>query len=289
MVTGVQTCALPILWKNGLTFGDCSGLEELVKKVATRQGIGDDLAEGTKRISEKYGGRDFAMHVKGLEIAAYEPRAAQGMGLGYATSNRGGCHLNGGYLVVLEGLGLNVSGKTAKGKAAYTIFFQDLMEAVSAGGTCLFTTYSLLPQVLIKNPNNSLVRFINKAIPSFGGLVSFLHNHTWLMGFNMKGILPHPYAIKAVTGFKTTIGSFIKTGERGYNLERIINLRQGLKGSDDTLPKRLTSELQRAEDPDSKVKLARMLKEYYKIRGWDEQGVPTKRQLKKLGLEDYGV
>ncbi|TGE35372.1 aldehyde:ferredoxin oxidoreductase [Desulfosporosinus fructosivorans] len=277
------------LWKNGLSFGECSPLEELVKKVATRQGIGDDLAEGTKRISEKYGGSDYAMHVKGLEIAAYEPRAAQGMGLGYATSNRGGCHLNGGYLVVLEGLGLNVSGKTAKGKAAYTIFFQDLMEVVSAGGTCLFTTYSLLPQVLVKNPNNSLVRFINKAIPSFGGLVSFLHNHTWLMSFNMKGILPHPYSIKSVTGFKTTIGSFIKTGERGYNLERIINLRQGLKGSDDTLPKRLTSELQRVNDTDSKVKLPEMLKDYYKIRGWDEQGVPTKSRLQKLGLKGYSV
>ena len=277
------------LWKNGLTFGDSSCLEELVKKVATRQGIGDELAEGTKRISDKYGGRDFAMNVKGLEIAAYEPRAAQGMGLGYATANRGGCHLNGGYLVVLEGLGLNVSGKIARGKAAYTIFFQDLMEVVSAGGTCLFTTYSLLPQVLVNNPNNSLVRFINKAIPSFGGLVGFLHNHTWLMSFNNKGILPHPYSIKSVTGFKTTIGSYIKTGERGYNLERMINLRQGLKGSDDTLPKRLTSELQRAEDADSKVQLQEMIKDYYKIRGWDEQGVPTKRRLKKLGLEGYCV
>ncbi|HBW39036.1 aldehyde ferredoxin oxidoreductase family protein [Desulfosporosinus sp. BICA1-9] len=277
------------LWKNGLTFGDCSLLEELVKQVATREGIGDVLAEGTKRISERYGGSDFAMNVKGLEIAAYEPRAAQGMGLGYATSNRGGCHLNGGYLVVLEGLGLNVSGKIASGKAAYTIFFQDLMEAVSAGGTCLFTTYSLLPEVLVKNPNQSLVRFINKAIPSFSWLVGLLHNHTSLMNFNLKSILPHPYSIKAVTGFNATIGSFIKTGERGYNLERIINLRQGLKGSDDTLPKRLTSELQRAEDADSQVKLQGMLKDYYKIRGWDDQGVPTKRRLKKLGLEDYGV
>ncbi|KJR44925.1 Tungsten-containing aldehyde:ferredoxin oxidoreductase [Desulfosporosinus sp. I2] len=277
------------LWNNGLTFGDCSSLEELVEKVATRQGIGDELAEGTKRISDKYGGSDFAMNVKGLEIAAYEPRAAQGMGLGYATANRGGCHLNGGYLVVLEGLGLDVSGKKARGKAAYAIFFQDLMEVVSSGGTCLFSTYSLLPEILVKNPNNNLVRFINKAIPSFGWLVGFLHNHTGLMSFNIKGILPHPYSIQSVTGFKTTIGSFIKTGERGYNLERIINLRQGLKGSDDTLPKRLTSELQRADDPDSKVKLQGMIKDYYKIRGWDEQGVPTKRKLKKLGLEDYSV
>ncbi len=277
------------LWNNGLTFGDCSRLEELVKKVATRQGIGNELAEGTKRISEKYGGIEFAMNVKGLEIAAYEPRAAQGMGLGYATSNRGGCHLNGGYLVVLEGLGLNVSGTITKGKAAYTIFFQDLMEAVSAGGTCLFTTYSLLPQVLIENPNKSIVRFINKIIPFFGWLVCFLHNQSWLMNFNLKGILPHPYSIKLVTGFKLTIGSFIKTGERGYNLERIINLRQGLKGRDDTLPKRLISDLQRADDVDSRVKLQEMIKDYYKIRGWDEQGIPTKHRLKKLGLEDYRI
>ncbi|MBC2727714.1 aldehyde ferredoxin oxidoreductase family protein [Desulfosporosinus sp.] len=277
------------LWKNGLTFGDCSRLEELVKKVATREGIGNELAEGTKRIADKYGGRDFAMNVKGLEIAAYEPRAAQGMGLGYATSNRGGCHLNGGYLVVLEGLGLNVSGRIAKGKAAYTIFFQDLMEAVSAGGTCLFTTYSLLPQVLINNPNKSLVRFINRVIPYYGWLVGFLHNNAWLMSFNLKGVLPHPASLRLVTGLKVTIGSFLKTGERGYNLERIINIRQGLKSSDDTLPKRLTSELQRADDPDSKVKLEVMIQDYYKIRGWDEQGVPTKRRLKKLGLEGYSL
>lgn len=277
------------LWKNGLSFGDYSKLEELVKMTALRQGIGDDLAEGTKRISQKYGGEDFAINVKGLELAAYEPRAAQGMGLGYATGNRGGCHLNGGYLTVLEGLGLNVSGKTSKGKAAFAIFFQDLMEAVSAGGTCLFTTYAVLPEAMIKNPNSSVVRFINKAIPYFGGVTAFLHNHSWLMNFNIKKILPHPYSISLVTGSKMNINKFIKTGERGYNLERIINIRQGLKGSQDTLPKRLINELQRADDSDSKVKLKKMLKDYYNIRGWDKDGIPTKRRLKKLGLEEYRI
>lgn len=277
------------LWDNNLRFGDNSLLEELVEKVAKREGIGDELAEGTKRISQKYGGIDFSFNVKGMEIAAYEPRGAQGMGLGYATSNRGGCHLNGGYLVVLEGLGLSVSGRTTAGKAAFTIFFQDLMEAVSAGGTCLFTTYALLPEILLKNPNNAFVRFTNKVIPGFGGIVGFSHNNTWLMNFNMKGLLPHPYSISLVTGFKMNIGSFLKAGERGYNLERLINIRQGLKGSEDTLPGRLTKELQRKDDPDSKVKLQEMLKEYYRIRGWDENGIPTKKRLKKLGLENYTV
>lgn len=275
------------LWDNGLSFGDSSQLEELVKMVATRQGIGDDLAEGTKRISEKYGGSDYAINVKGLELAAYEPRAAQGMGLGYATGNRGGCHLNGGYMVVLEGLGLNVNGKTSRGKAAFTIFFQDLMEAVSAGGTCLFTTYAMLPAAMIKNPNNPIVSLVNKAIPYFGGIAGFLHNHIGIAAFNLKSVLPHPYSIKLVTGFKMNVGKFVKAGERGYNLERLINIRQGLKASDDRLPKRLTDELQRSNDPESKVKLQKMLKDYYRIRGWDQEGVPTKRRLKRLGLEGY--
>ena len=174
------------IWDNGLKFGDSTSLESLVEKTSKRDGIGNELAEGTKRLSEKYGGKDFALHVKGLEIAAYEPRSAQGMGLGYATSNRGGCHLNGGYMVVLEGLGLNVSGKTTRGKAAYTIMFQDMMEAVSSAGICLFTTYAMLPVFLVENPNNFIVRFISGAIPFFGGLVGFIKSKTWLMHFNLE-------------------------------------------------------------------------------------------------------
>lgn len=277
------------LWNNGLSFGDCSILPDLVKMTATRDGIGSELAEGTRWLSQKYGGSEFAINVKGMETAAYEPRAAQGMGLGYATSNRGGCHLNGGYLAVLEGLGMSVSGSTTRGKAAYTFFFQDMMEAVSAGGTCLFTTYALLPEPVVKNPNNMLARFINSAVPYFGGIVGLLHNNTWLMGFNMKGLLPHPYSIGLVTGFRMDIGKFLKTGERGYNMERLINIRQGLKGTEDKLPDRLTGELQRETDPKSSVRLGEMLGEYYRLRGWSESGVPTRERLRKLGIEEYGI
>ncbi|HZK87818.1 MAG TPA: aldehyde ferredoxin oxidoreductase C-terminal domain-containing protein, partial [Anaerovoracaceae bacterium] len=273
------------LWNNGLNFGEHEKLEELVRLVAMREGLGAELAEGTKKLSGKYGGSEFAIQAKGMELAAYEPRAAQGMGLGYATSNRGGCHLNGGYLVVLEGLGLNVSGSTTRGKAAFTIFFQDIMEAVSAGGTCLFTTYAMLPQVLIKNPNRLLTRIIYKTLPSFGIFTGFFHNNTWLLGFNLNSVLPHPKAIQLVTGFSMNIGRFVKAGERGYNTERLINLRQGLKGSDDTLPKRLTQELQREDEPESKVKLNEMLGEYYSIRGWSNEGVPSLSRLKRLGIE----
>ncbi len=273
------------MWDNGLDFSNTENLEELVRKISLREGIGNELAEGSKRVSEKFGGKDFAMHVKGMEIAAYEPRAAQGMGLGYATSNRGGCHLNGGYMVVLEGLGLNVSGKTTKGKAGLTIFFQDLMEAVSASGNCIFTTYAILPEFMVTKPNHFISRTINKLIPSFGGLTAFLHNNSWLMNFNLKTLIPHAYSIKQITGMNMNINRLVTAGERSYNLERLVNIRQGLKGTDDTLPKRLRKELQRESDPLSKVRLQEMLSTYYKIRGWNPEGIPSEKRLKKLGIK----
>jgi len=271
------------LWENGLRFGDNEGLEALAVQVAHREGIGNDIADGVRLMSEKYGGKDFAVHCKGMELAAYEPRAAQGMGLGYATANRGGCHLNGGYLVVLEGLGLKVSGSTTVGKAALTVFFQDLMEAASAGGSCLFTTYAVLPSALVIKPRSILSRLIFAMLPLAGGLVAFAHNHPGMLSINLPSIVPHPFAYKLTTGRKMNIGSFTRAGERIFNLERLINIRQGLEDAD-TLPGRLTDELQRDGDPKSRVMLAAMLKKYYKIRGWDKHGVPKEKRLRKLGL-----
>jgi len=271
------------LWDNGLRFGKCDTLEELTLQTAKREGIGADIAEGSKRMSEKYGGAEYAIHAKGMELAAYEPRAAQGMGLGYATANRGGCHLNGGYLAVLEGLGLQVNGRSTRGKASIAVFFQDLMEAATAGGSCLFTTYAVLPSALYKYPNNIFVRMVYAMLPRFGGLIAFLHSHPGLLGINVPAIVPHAYAYKLITGQKMNIGRFICAGERIYNLERLIAVRQGLIDGD-TLPGRLTEELQDDDDSSSSVQLEPMLKKYYKIRGWDEHGVPTPERLRKLGL-----
>jgi len=271
------------LWDNGLKFGECDGLEELVTKVAKRSGIGDDIADGVKLMSEKHGGKEFAVHSKGLELAAYDPRAAQGMGIGYATANRGGCHLNGGYLVVLEGLGLSVSGATIRGKSAFAVFFQDLMESASALGACLFTTYAVFPPVAIHNNKNIIVKMVNSIMPSFGGIVAFLHKHTWLLDFNIPAMIPFPFAYKQVTGNKMDLGSFVRAGERIFNLERMINIRQGLSDGD-TLPARLVDEPQKDGNEKSIVRLAPMLKKYYKVRCWDENGVPTEKLLRKLGV-----
>ncbi len=270
------------LWDCGLNFADPNlDLVQLIKDISYKTGVGAELAEGTRIMSQKFGGSEFAINVKGLELAAYAPRGAQGMGLGYATANRGGCHINGGYLVVLEGLGLNVSGMNTTGKSALSVFFQDFMEAISAGGSCLFTSYAVLPSFLVANPNKRFVRFVNKILPFFGWAVAFGHKHLSLLSINMKSLLPYPVAINYATGMKQNIGSFIRVGERGYNLERLVNLRQGLTMEQDTLPKRLLDEKQTSNQ--SVVQLSKMKSKYYRIRRWKD-GVPSKRLIKKLKI-----
>lgn len=270
------------LWDNGLKFGDENlDLVTLIKETAEGAGIGKELGLGTKRLSQKYGGKEYAINVKGLELAAYEPRGAQGMGLGYAVANRGGCHLNAGYMVVMEGLGLNISATSTTGKAALTIFFQDLMEAISAGGSCLFTSYAVLPGYLIANPNKKLVRFINKVLPYFGGIIALAHRNLWILNMNIPFLVKYPPMINYVTGMKLTIGKFVAVGERAYNIERLLNMRLGLDPAEDTLPKRLTDEKQPSGG--KVVELAKMKKTFYRIRGW-KGGIPKKSLIRKLKI-----
>lgn len=109
----------------GLEFGKTDNLLEVIKKIAYREGIYSELADGSKILSEKYGGKEFAMHAKGLEMASYEPRRSTGMGLGYATANRGGCHLNGGYMALMESVGvMAMDPQTSKGKPELTVSFK---------------------------------------------------------------------------------------------------------------------------------------------------------------------
>lgn len=266
------------LWSNGLEFGKTDNISEVLKDIAYRRGIGNILAEGSRRVSELFGGKEYAINVKGLELAAYEPRGAVGQGLGYAVSNRGGCHLNGGYLVILEGLGLNVDPYTHKSKAALTILFQDLMEAVSAGGSCLFTTYAMIPGVLVSNPEGIMNRIASKLMAYTGSIIDIINRHPGLLFFKIP-MLPHIYALEAVTGIKMNLGRFKKIGERGYNLERLLNIRLGLTHKDDDLPGRLKHELQIPGDERTIVPLEKMLTAYYRSRGWDSQGVPSRLKL----------
>lgn len=272
------------LWNSGLSFGKTENISQTFEDIAYRRGIGDLLAEGSRVLSKKYGGQEFAIHSKGLELAAYEPRAAVGQGLGYAVSNRGGCHLNGGYMVILEGLGLSTNPLTTYGKADLTMMFQDVMEAISAGGNCLFTSYAMFPAILIKRPNGLLTRTINAIIPFSGPLIRLTNKFPlFFMPFHLP-VLHHTKAIKLATGMKMSFGEYMKIGERGYNLERLCNTKFGIGSKDDSLPKRLTEEVQILDNKNTKVPLERMKKTYYSARGWDNNGIPTKTTLRKLEL-----
>lgn len=273
------------LWENPLEFGKIDNISAIFEDIANRRGIGDILADGTKRMSERFGGKEFAIHAKGMELAAYEPRGAVGQGLGYATSNRGGCHLNAGYMVVLEGLGLNVNQYTPFGKAAISIFFQNLMEAISAAGSCLFTSYTVMPAPVVNKPNSLLAKVVNKGFIALGPVIGLLDRYPGIASINLPIIL-YPYAVQHATGMKMNIGKMIKIGEYGYNLERHCNNILGQEAHADTLPARLTGEEQIEGNKKSKVPLDKMLKSYYRIRGWKD-GVPKKSKLRSLGISGY--
>lgn len=271
------------LWDNGLSFGDTENISGIFDDIAHRRGIGNELAEGSKRLSEKYGGTEFAIHSKGMELAAYEPRRAVGQGLGYAVSNRGGCHLNGGYLVIVEGLGLYADPQTPHAKADFTMLFQDLMETISASGQCLFTSYAFFPGFLITRPNGLATKMINKAVPAIGGVLRLINRTSPALAIHLP-VFHHTKLFKKALGMPMTFGKYIRIGERSYSLERAVNVRFGVNASWDTLPKRLTDTPQDPADPKTKVPLERMKKTYYKARGWDENGIPTTKTLRKLGI-----
>ena len=267
----------------GIHFGETDNISQMFEDIAYRRGEGNELADGSKRMSEKFGGKEYAIHAKGMELAAYEPRHAVGQGLGYATSNRGGCHLNAGYMVVVEGLGLDVNSLTPHGKAALAIMFQNLMESVSAAGSCLFTSYAVLPGFLIGKPNMLLTKAILAAFPYVGPVVNLLSHFTKVPQINIP-LLPHAIAVKHATGMKSNMATFLTWGAYGWNAERIGNVILGQKAGADKLPKRLTEELQDPNNPKTKVPLEQMKKVFYRARGWKD-GIPTWHRLKTLGIK----
>ncbi len=126
-----------------MSFGSAEALCKGAELVATGEGFGQDLGLGSKRLCEKYGRPELSMTVKGQEFPAYDPRGIQGMGLTYATSNRGACHLR-SYTVASEVLGIpeKTDPLETEGKPALVKAFQDATAAVDSSGLCIFTTFA---------------------------------------------------------------------------------------------------------------------------------------------------
>lgn len=237
-----------------LKFGTTQALVELTWRTALRSGIGDDIAEGGVRFATKYKAPELFMGVRGQGLPAYDPRAFQGHGLGYATSNRGGCHLR-AYMIAAEVVGevcgeeIELDPLQTEGKAKWVKIFQDLYSTCDSLILCKFNTFAV-------------------------------------------GAEEFASTLSAITGWRYTADDIMRVGERIYNLERAFNVREGVHW-EDKLPKRFLEEpLPEGPKKGQVLKLDEMLEEYYQLRGWIG-GKPTKTKLKELGLdrasEDVGV
>ena len=278
------------LIKTDLAFGRTDNISRAIEDVAYRRGLGEDMAEGVRFLAGKYGGGDFAIESKGLEIASYEPRGAVGHGLGYAVSNRGGCHLAGGYVIYLEANGpVTVDPLSTRGKAGLVILNQTVLEAVSTLGCCNFTVFTMLhPKLLEWNARSRLVaRALSTGFLYSGDLLGrALGLPAWTMPFPAPfSMFPQVKAHAVCTGSDFTMGKFIELGQRSNNMDRLFNAREGFTARDDTLPKRLTDELQRLDEPDSRVRLEEMKPRYYRLRGWTPDGIPKDKTLARLKID----
>ena len=224
-------------------FGSAEALVTLAEMTARGEGFGRELGQGSKRLCVKYGRPDLSMTVKGQEFPAYDSRAIQGMGLAYATSNRGACHLR-GYTVASEVLGIPVKTDplVTEGKPALVKAFQDATGVFDAAGLCIFTSFA----------------------------------------WGLADIQPQ---IQAACEGDWSLERLNLVGERIWNMEKQFNLAAGLTKKDDELPPRLKTEPAKTGPAKGLVSgLDTMLPEYYELRGWDVEGVPSSGTLERLGL-----
>ena len=236
-----------------LKYGDPEPMLKLIEKIGQRQGIGDILAEGTKRAAERIGkgAADYAMHVKGLEMPGYEPRSLKALGMNYALSNMGANHC---YGYASQEIGNPrprlVDAAADEGKGDIVKYNHDYVASIELVNACSFPAHNLE-----------------------------------LFGLELISKM-----LVAALG-ETKFGSadyLSLVGEKVYNLERCFNIREGFSRKDDTLPRRMYTEPLQGGMRDGELyrKPDVIIDEYYEARGWDKNGIPTKATLKRLGLEE---
>ena len=236
-----------------LNWGAADAVIELIKKIAAREGLGDTLAEGSRAAAKKIGkgAPDLTAEVKGLEAPMHDPRAFHGLGLAYAMSIRGACHLShadlfaeqGGVVMPEAGIEGPYLGQSSDGKANLVFVTENLGALLQATGMCLFGSAPL-----------DLEDFTNM--------------------------------LNTSAGRDYTNEELLKIGERLWLLKRSINNMMGVTIEDDRLPKKMLTATKEGGAAGSVPDIEMMMKEYYDIRGLDMSGVPKKERLAEVGLAD---
>lgn len=249
IITKEDTGGLDLRW------GDGEAACRLIPMIANRQGIGDILAEGSREAAKILGKNsvEFTVEVKGLEMAYHDPRAFTSMAGNYATANKGACHLealsyfaeNGAYSPNIVGFDKPFEPHGYINKGEMAAVMQDYQEVFNPLGLC---------------------KFLNRS-----------------KGLDINNLAQY---IKSVTGWEIDGREVLKTGERIHNIKRQYNVRLGISRKDDMLPYRLlTHKRGSGGAEDSLPHLGWILNEYYRTRGWSEEGIPTEEKIKELDLE----
>ena len=245
-----------------LNWGNGAILPELVKKIAQRQGLGDLLAEGVRSVAKRLGGgaETFAVHVKGLEGPAHDPRSGKALALSYGTGNRGMCHIH-----PVEAMAWD-SGKMNFGLMKHGLTDPENVDRWDEENKG--KDVKLLQEGL--------------SLPDILGTCKF---------FMYAGITIDHWAemLSALTGQDFDGRDLLEISERVYTLQRLFNLREGLSCKDDAVPERAISQPTCGKYKDqlgcATQNYDKMLREYYVARGWDpETGIPKPETLKRLGL-----
>ena len=245
-----------------LTWGDAEAMEVMMRRIARREGFGAVLAEGVRRAAQRIGrgAEAYALHVKGMELTAYDPRGALGSALGYAVSTRGGDWTSVYALPELRwtpeegrewfGTEKAVDRLATEGKGAMVKRTMVVSAVLDSLGMCKVPVLSVLCDFRLKNEAE---------------------------------------LVAALTGWEVSGEDLALVGERILNLERLFDLRFGAGPEDDDLPDRFTEE--RVKDPGptqgATVDIQRLVADFYAAMGWDAEGCPTPGKLRELGLEDF--
>jgi aldehyde:ferredoxin oxidoreductase len=234
-----------------MKWGDIDAVLKMVDKVSRREGFGDVLADGVKRAAQKIGknAQEYAIEVKGLEAPMHDPRAGHGLGLSYATSIRGACHLMsldvqaeiGAFTSPEIGLPGGYDARSSEGKAEMTMICENVAMVLNGAIMCYFTMLAM----------------------SMGDLLEML---------------------KVTTGYDYDLKELMECGERNWMLKRGLGCLMGATAADDRLPKRLLTALPDGPAAGSVPNMDLMLKEYYQLRPLDAEGRPDREKLRSLGL-----
>ncbi|MFC1991064.1 aldehyde ferredoxin oxidoreductase C-terminal domain-containing protein, partial [Chloroflexota bacterium] len=253
-----------------LEWGNSKAMLEMLVKMGEREGFGEILGQGVKKAAEHIGSgaSEYAIHVKGLEIALHDPRCHNAWALQNATGSRGGDHMEGATLwfqgyqtpyLKSEEAKAAVNNRVAiDGMTELTAWSQDFDNLLDSLGVCKFL---YLPRVWLRE------------VPEGYNGVQPPHFLEWL---------------NCTMGWDMDMEEFMRAGERIFNLKRMFNVRRGISRKDDVLPPRLLTLKRGGEgySPDNLPPLGALLNSYYQYRGWSEEGIPTKEKLLELDLKE---